>query len=164
MLTAAGWVVQDRAELNLGASLGVAVREYPLPSGPCDYLLFIDRKACGVIEAKPEGMTLTGIAGQADDYMARLPSDLQAWAETLPFDYESTGAETLFRDRRDPEPRSRNVFAFHQPETLLGTLKAGFSLRGRLPGIPPLSPAGCAPARWRRSTDLSSLKRQTRGR
>jgi hypothetical protein len=48
LLTAAGWVIQDREEMNLGAALGVAVREYPLPAGPCDYLLFIDRRACGV--------------------------------------------------------------------------------------------------------------------
>jgi type I restriction enzyme R subunit len=60
LLTAAGWVIQDREEMNLGAALGVAVREYPLPAGPCDYLLFIDRRACGVVEAKPEGQTLTG--------------------------------------------------------------------------------------------------------
>jgi hypothetical protein len=48
--------------MNLGAALGVAVREYPLPAGPCDYLLFIGRRTCGVVEAKPEGQTLTGVA------------------------------------------------------------------------------------------------------
>ena len=94
--------------MNLGASLGVAVREYPLPSGPCDYLLFVDRKACGVIEAKPEGMTLTGVAEQAAEYMDGLPSHLRRTGPgPLPFDYETTGTETLFSDRRDPEPRSR---------------------------------------------------------
>ena len=54
LLTEAGWLVQDREDMNLGAGLGVAVREYSLPAGPCDYLLFIDRRACGVIEAKPD--------------------------------------------------------------------------------------------------------------
>jgi type I restriction enzyme, R subunit len=73
MLAEAGWIIQDRAELNLGAGLGIAVREYPLPSGPCDYLLFIDGKACGVIEAKPEGVTLAGIAEQAEHYMQAPP-------------------------------------------------------------------------------------------
>src|SRR5258708_26986197 len=67
LLHAAGWAIQDREDMNLGASLGVAVREYPLPAGPCDYLLFVDRRACGVIEAKPEGQTLTGVAEQAAD-------------------------------------------------------------------------------------------------
>ena len=71
LLTAAGWRVQDRDEMNLGAGLGVAVREYPLPAGPCDYLLFIDREACGLVEAKPEGNTLTGVAEQSDDGCVR---------------------------------------------------------------------------------------------
>jgi type I restriction enzyme, R subunit len=129
LLTAAGWAVQDREDINLGAALGVAVREYPLPAGPCDYLLFIDRRACGVVEAKPEGQTLTGVAEQSGDYMAALPSHLQGWASNLLFDYESTGTETLFRDLRDPHPRSRRLFAFHKPTTLFESLKKGTSLR-----------------------------------
>jgi len=58
----------------LGAGLGVAVREFSLPGGPADYLLFIDRKACGVIEAKPEGHTLTGVEDQAASYMGPPPA------------------------------------------------------------------------------------------
>ncbi len=53
LLEAAGWKVQDRKDLNLGAALGVAIREFPLTSGYADYLVFVDRKATGVIEAKP---------------------------------------------------------------------------------------------------------------
>ena len=142
LLHAAGWAIQDREDMNLGAALGVAVREYALPSGPCDYLLFVDRKACGVIEAKPEGVTLTGVAEQADAYMAGLPAHLASWAPNLLFDYESTGTETLFRDMRDPEPRSRHVFAFHRPDFLLETLKKGSSLPARLQHIPVLDPQG----------------------
>jgi type I restriction enzyme, R subunit len=141
-LTQAGWLVQDREDMNLGAGLGIAVREYSLPAGPCDYLLFIDRKACGVIEAKPEGITLSGVAEQSDAYMAALPDHLQSWATTLLFDYESTGTETLFRDLRDPEPRSRHVFAFHRPEFLFESLKKGSTLRRRLLDLPAVDPAG----------------------
>jgi type I restriction enzyme R subunit len=54
LLENAGWKVQDYRDLNLGASLGVAVREFPPKSGPTDYLLFVDRKPVGVLEAKPE--------------------------------------------------------------------------------------------------------------
>jgi type I restriction enzyme R subunit len=54
LLQEAGWVIQDCRDLNLGASLGVAVREFPVSTGFADYLLFVDRKAAGVIEAKPE--------------------------------------------------------------------------------------------------------------
>jgi len=52
MLAAAGWIVQSRDELNLQAGPGVAVREVPTPTGPADYVLFLDRKACAVLEAK----------------------------------------------------------------------------------------------------------------
>ena len=109
------------------------MRNFSLPSGPCDYLLFIDRKVAGVIEAKPEGVTLTGVSEQSERYMRDLPSHLGRWApDRLVFGYESAGVETLFRDMRDPNSRSRNVFAFHRPEALLATLQQGTSLRGRL--------------------------------
>ena len=69
LLTRAGWTIQDRKQMNLGESLGVAVREYPMSSGPTDYLLFIDRRAVGVIEAKPEGTTLSGVSEQTEKYL-----------------------------------------------------------------------------------------------
>jgi type I restriction enzyme R subunit len=67
MLVAAGWVVQDYKQIALGAAQGVAVREFPMASGHgrADYLLFIDRSAAGVIEAKKAGSTLTGVEWQA---------------------------------------------------------------------------------------------------
>lgn len=61
LLTDAGWVIQDHKELDLGSSLGVAVREFPVETGYADYMLFVDRKAVGVIEAKPEGTTLSRV-------------------------------------------------------------------------------------------------------
>ncbi|WHZ09630.1 MAG: Type I restriction-modification system, restriction subunit R [Burkholderiaceae bacterium] len=142
LLTAAGWVVQDMADFNRNAAEGVAVREFQLPSGPCDYLLFVGGKACGVIEAKKAGVTLSGVAEQAARYMAALPEHLARWADRLAFDYESTGDETYFRDTRDPKPRSRRVFAFHQPQTLHAWLKEADTLRQRLRRMPPLDTAG----------------------
>ena len=46
LLEAAGWVIQDRNEMNIAASIGVAIREFPLPNGFADYLLFVNGKAC----------------------------------------------------------------------------------------------------------------------
>ncbi|MDH5558080.1 MAG: DEAD/DEAH box helicase family protein, partial [Alphaproteobacteria bacterium] len=142
LLIAAGWVLQDMAEFNRNAGTGVAVREYPLPSGPCDYLLFIGGKAAGVVEAKKSGTTLSGVTEQSEKYMGKLPDHLARWADTLRFDYESTGEETIFRDMADPKPRSRTVFAFHRPETLLGWLNDGETLRARLTKLPPLDERG----------------------
>ena len=61
-----GWVVQDRDEMNISAGLGVAIREFPLTTGSVDYMLYADGKAIGVVEAKPEGHTLTGVEIQSD--------------------------------------------------------------------------------------------------
>lgn len=153
-LASAGWVVQDRDEMSLGAAPGVAVREYPLATGPCDYLLFIDRKACGVVEAKPEGMTLSSVADQARRYQHQLPSHLAAWSDPLRFDYEASASETLFSDRADPDQRSRYLFGFHQPETLHEWLKEESSLRHRLTAMPPLVTDGLRDCQIEAVTEL----------
>jgi type I restriction enzyme R subunit len=141
-LEAAGWDVQDLDKLNLGARLGVAVREFPLERGPVDYLLFADRKAIGVVEAKPEGNTLLGVSDQTTKYIGSIPANLPRVQMPLPFAYESTGVETLFRDIRDPDTRSRRVFAFHKPETLLDWSAQPDTLRARLRRMPQLMKAG----------------------
>ena len=120
LLEQAGWSVQNSDSINLYASSGVAVREFPLKSGhgTADYLLYVNQKAAGVVEAKPEGSTLTGVEVQSEKYSTGLPDNLPAHQRPLPFLYESTGSETQFTNRLDPEPRSRLVFAFHSPQTL----------------------------------------------
>ena len=79
MLSKAGWVIQDVDEINLGASLGVAVREYPTKTGPVDYALFVERKAIGVIEAKSAGTTLSGVAEQSAKYIRNFPDNSPAF-------------------------------------------------------------------------------------
>ncbi|MFZ2470972.1 MAG: type I restriction-modification enzyme R subunit C-terminal domain-containing protein [Methanothrix sp.] len=139
LLTQAGWKIQDFHDLNLGAALGVAVREFPLQSGFADYLLFIDREAVGAIEAKPEGTTLSGVEEQTGGYLSGLPEEIPHISNPLPFGYESTGTETFFVDMRDPNPRSRRVFAFHKPQTLKGWRNQGETLRARLKELPALA-------------------------
>lgn len=135
LLAQAGWAVQDVAAAHLHAARGVAVREFALNPGfgTADYLLYVDGKACGVIEAKRPGATLTGVEGQSGRYAQGLPASLPAWRRPLPYVYESTGIETHFTTALDPAPRARPVFAFHRPETLaewLAQAAAG------LPGAP----------------------------
>ena len=108
-LRACGWVIQGRTAMNLYAGQGLAVREFPLDTGYADYLLFVDRKAVGVIEAKKEGVPLTIAEGQAGSYTAGLPLTITHVELPLPFVYESTGVETFFRDNRDPAPCSNNI-------------------------------------------------------
>jgi len=142
LLKAAGWLVQDYDDLNLAAGPGVAVREFPLKTGSADYLLFVDKKAAGVIEAKPVGATLGGVDWQSEKYTKGLPDTLPHYQKPLPFAYESTGKETLFRDLRDPEPRSRRLFAFFRPQTLAEWLSRQKTLRAYLKDLPPLVTKG----------------------
>lgn len=142
-LELAGWLVQDYKDLNLGAGAGVAVREFPLRgAGFADYLLFVERHAVGVLEAKPEGTTLSGVSEQTEKYLRSLPEHIPHVGDVLPFAYESTGVETFFRDLRDPDCRSRRVFAFHRPETLHQWVHEEKTLRGRLRDLPSLVKEG----------------------
>ena len=126
LLVAAGWQICDASAADIHAARAVAIREFPLERGHgfADYLLYIDGRAAGVIEAKKQGATLTGVEIQSARYAQGLPATLPAWRRPLPFLYESTGLETHFTDGLDPEPRARNVFAFHRPETLAEWLAA----------------------------------------
>lgn len=118
LLKECGWVVMDYKGMNLSGGPGIAVREFPLKTGEADYLLYVDQKAIGVVEAKPEGHTLTGVEGQSGKYLEGLPKNLPHWHLPLPFAYESTGTETQFSNYLEADARSREVFAFHRPEEL----------------------------------------------
>ncbi len=142
LLMLAGWVLQDKDQFDRNASEGVAVREFSLSNGECDYLLFVGGKAAGVIEAKRAGSTLSGVEIQSEKYIAKLPEHLARWRDQLVFHYESTGAETYFCDRRDPKARSRALFAFQKPATLHAWLKDDQTLRGRLRQMPELDVSG----------------------
>lgn len=137
LLEQSGWLVQDYKHINFSAGLGIAVREFPTLKGPADYMLFIKRKAVGVLEAKPEGVTLSGVTEQSERYLENFPDDIPH-ITPLRFAYESTGVETIFRDRLDIDTRSRKVFSFHQPETLQEWMKEDTTLRNRLKSFPPL--------------------------
>ena len=176
LLEQAGWSVQNADSINLYAGRGVAVREFPLKSGhgTADYLLYVNQKAAGVVEAKPEGSTLTGVEVQSEKYSIGLPDNLPAYHNPLPFLYESTGVETQFTNRLDPDPRSRQVFSFHSPQTLAtwlgtpaasgtnghriaeerGNYSAADNLRQKLKVMPPLNTSGLWPVQERAIRNL----------
>jgi type I restriction enzyme R subunit len=142
-LIASGWLVQDRDDLDLTAGRGIAVREFLMKPGFgfADYLLYLDRKAVGAVEAKAGG-TLTGVEAQSAKYAAGLPDNLPAHRRPLPFLFESNGAVTFFTNGLDPKPRSRKVFSFARPETLAEWATQPAQLRARLKALSPLEEAG----------------------
>ena len=128
-LEAAGWVVQDGKHLNLFAGPGIAVREVVMAKGHgrADYLLYVDKRVVGVIEAKPVGTTLSGVEWQSAMYAEGLPDTHRKRADLtdgrLPFVFEASGTETHFTNGFDPTPRSRSIFAFPRPETLARVIR-----------------------------------------
>ena len=138
-LTACGWAIQYKSNINLSAGIGVAIREYQTDVGPADYVLFVAGKPVGIIEAKraEEGVHLTMHEEQTEGYRTAKLKYLNN--QPLFFGYESTGDVTRFTDYRDKKPRSRPVYTFHRPETFAEWLKQGASLRTRLHDIPDLS-------------------------
>ncbi|MFF4656800.1 type I restriction endonuclease [Streptomyces sp. NPDC001381] len=127
MLAKAGWLIQSKAEANPLAGRGVAIEEFTLATGRADYVLYVDGKIVGVIEAKREGTALAGALAQNERYAAGVLKEhaMAVWRREEPFAfrYVSTGAETYFLNRVDPDARSREVFAFHRPETIAAWMK-----------------------------------------
>lgn len=156
-LIACGWVIQDKDKINLNAGIGVVVRYYLTQDGKeTDYVLFVDKKPVGVIEAKreEEGHRLTMHESQSEQYAQSKLKYLNN--DPLPFVYESTGDVTRFTDFRDPKPRSRPVFTFHRPETLRTWLKTEKSLRKSFSDIPVLQTEGLRDCQIKAITKLES--------
>lgn len=158
-----GWLIQDKSKINLGAGQGIAVREYQTDVGPADYVLFVDKKPVGVIEAKKKeaGVNLvTDVENQSADYASAKLKYLNN--DPLPFVYESTGEITRFTDYRDPKPRSRNVFTFHRPETFAKWIKEDKTLRARFFDLPQLIEEGLRDCQINAITKLDTSFKENR--
>jgi type I restriction enzyme R subunit len=163
-LIACGWVIQSIKQINLNAGIGVAVKEYLTDVGPADYVLFVDGKPCGVIEAKreEEGHRINIHEVQVEEYAKAKLKHLKN--EPLPFVYISTGEVTRFTDFTDPKPRAREVFSFHRPETLRDWVKRGTSLRKRLLDLPVLSEVGLRGCQIKAINELEKSFKENRPR
>lgn len=165
MLDKAGWIVQDKNRINHSAGPGVAVRYLNTTDGKeTDFVLFVNRKPVGIIEAKreEEGFRLTNAEDQSEGYAKSKLKYLDN--DPLPFVYESTGEITRFTDYRDPKPRSRPVFHFHTPHTLAEWDSKVETLRGRLQSLPALDEQGLRPAQIRAIATLEHSLKENRPR
>lgn len=136
-LNESGWIVQAKNKINWSASKGIAVKEYLTDVGPADYVVFVDKKPVGIVEAKrdEEGHRLTAVEEQSSEYASSKLKHLNN--DPLPFVHERTGKLTRFTDFSDPKPRSKPTFSFYRPETLEEYIKKK-PLRKRLLNIPEL--------------------------
>ncbi len=111
-LDAAGWVVQDFAEMDLTvAERGIAVREFPTATGRPTTCSTATGRRSGTIEAKKDGEPLLGVETAVGPLRRGLREDREeeghpglAPADALPL--QSTGKETLLRQPPRPGPRA----------------------------------------------------------
>lgn len=142
-LESSGWVIQDRKDMNIHASLGVVVREFPTSTGEVDYALFIEGVPVGVIEAKREesGENITSVEEQTARYAGsefkNVPNGYK-----IRFVYEATDKLIRFTDYNDKSFRSRKVFAFHRPETLKKWADSKDTIRNNMKRFPELNTEG----------------------
>ncbi len=164
LLRNAGWTIQSAKKINWNESLGIAIKEYQTDVGPADYVLFVDRKPVGIVEAKKEdvGQNLSTVEEQSSGYANAKLKYLNN--DPLRFVYESTGALTRFTDYQDPKPRAREIFSFHTPKTLLSWSKQDKTLRGRFFDIPELETDGFRPAQIKAIRNLESSFKQNKPR
>ncbi len=142
-LNEAGWTIQNKDRLNLMASTGIAVREFPTSTGPVDYALFLDGTPVGVVEAKKT--TAGGNMTTVEEQSARYANSKFKWVKQdyeIRFAYEATDKLIRFTDYKDIKYRSRSVFSFHRPETLKFLLSQPDTIRNNLKHLPDLNEEG----------------------
>jgi type I restriction enzyme R subunit len=164
LLRNAGWAIQSAKKINWNESTGIAIKEYQTDVGPADYVLFVDRKPVGIVEAKKEeaGQNLSTVEEQSTGYANAKLKYLNN--DPLRFVYESTGVLTRFTDYKDPKPRAREVFSFHTPQMLQNWSKREKSLRGRFEDFPTLDEEGFRPAQIKAIKNLESSFKQNKPR
>ncbi len=147
----AGWQVINRDEFAPGMT-AVAVREAAMMHGlEADYLLLLNGKAAGVLEAKREEISLENphLAAQAENYARQVKPWYPAWALPLPFVYLSNGKEIAFKDLRKPEDGYRILKRFPRPWDLAQKLDID-----EFGGLPFLSPKGLRACQFEALTNL----------
>ncbi|MDP3928919.1 MAG: DEAD/DEAH box helicase family protein [Bacteroidota bacterium] len=168
-LVQSGWLIQSVKQINLNARLpngqvaiGIAVKEYLTEVGPADYVLFIEGKPFGIIEAKreEEAHRINVHEIQGEEYAKAKLKYLKNGA--LPFVYISTGKVTRFTNFKDPKTRFREIFSFHRPETLKDWANEEQSLRKRLLNLPSLQTEGLRECQINAITKLETSFKENR--
>jgi type I restriction enzyme R subunit len=62
-LAEAGWLVRSRDQMNLATGIG-----------PADQAMFVNRTLCGVLEAKPDRTTLSGVSDKSGTVHRQRPA------------------------------------------------------------------------------------------
>lgn len=162
MFAEAGWAVVDRDHYSPEIS-AVAVEEGLMKGNlEADYLLFINGKAVGVLEAKREEVDVTAdmVAEQAEHYAKSVPNWCQAWQNPLPLAYVSNGRELYFRDLRDPDGYYESIKKIHSPKEITRML----GITDYYAALPTLQKRGLRDCQYEAITELEKSFRAGQNR
>ncbi len=153
MLNEAGWEIVDRNNYSPGIS-AVAIEEGLLKGNlEADYLLFLNGKAIGVLEAKREECGLANIVmEQAERYVRKLPSWCSYWCKPLPLVYLSNGKEILFKNINNSEEGYTSVSRIHSPKEIVKML----GIEDDYAGLPVLQKKGLRNCQYEAISELES--------
>lgn len=158
LLKDAGWKIVSRDQFSPVLS-AVAVEEGLLRGNlEADYLLFLDGKAIGVLEAKKEGTDLLAVAAtQAENYTRKLFNWYSTWFDKLPVVYLSNGRELLFRNFNDDSMTEyQSLNAMHSPKEIVRMT----GIESYFAGLPTLQPKGLRDCQYEAITNLEASFRQ----
>lgn len=162
MFAAAGWQVVDRDEYEPTMS-AVAVREGLLKGNlEADYLMIINGKACGVLEAKREEVNVYSdvVSEQVATYAKRIPDYYQAWQNPLPFLYKSNAKVVDFQDYRKSSIEWEEINRIHTPKEIADML----GIDDCFAGLPTLSSKGLRACQFEAITELEKSFRSGQNR
>lgn len=158
LLKKAGWSIVPRDQYSPGVS-AVAIEEGILKGNlEADYLLFLEGKAIGVLEAKKESVSLDDVvANQAENYTHKLLPMYQYWENPLPLIYLSNGKELLFKNAKIPGSTYQKLDAMHTPKEMvkLAGINSFFA------GLPTLDPKGLRACQYEAITNLEASFRNS---
>ena len=161
MLNESGWEIVDRDNYSPGIS-AVAIEEGILKGKlEADYLLFLNGKAIGVLEAKREENELSNVVReQAERYIRRLPSWCSYWYQPLPIVYLSNGKEIFFRNLNNEDMSYELVSRIHSPKEIVKML----GIEDEYAGLPTLQKKGLRVCQYEAITELESSFRSGHSR
>lgn len=158
----AGWQVLDRDHYAPNIS-AVALEEGLLNGNlEADYLLFINGKAVGVLEAKKETVDVSAawVKAQAENYVKKVPPTYQTIAKPLPLIYLSNGKTVLFKNGNIPESEYEEINRIHTPKEITRML----GLTDEYSALPTLKKQGLRDCQFEAITELEKSFRSGQNR
>ena len=155
--TEAGWQVVNRDEFE-PTMTAVAVREGLLKGNlEADYLMFINGKVCGVLEAKREEVDVDSgrVSDQVSTYAKSVPNYYQAWQKPIPLLYKSNGKVVLFQDFRNTNTEWDEINRIHTPKEIVAML----GIQDFFAGLPTLCKKGLRECQYEAITELEKTFR-----